>query len=381
MLPDFRKAPRTAWPSPSDEMLLKAALLQGEDARRALLAWENSVTLDDVSFGAFRLLPLLHHNLVQNGIVARDARRLAGVARRAWAENQLTITRTAGALKGLAEAGIAVMLLKGLPLLLHVYRNPSLRTLGDVDILVRPEDVPAALNWLQKEELRIKDGPMPADPIAATTGINFLAPNGLDLDLHWSMLFNRPEPDYTRPFWESAVQIEVNGQFALRPSWADLFLTACLQGFRWDVVVPLRWVADAWWMLASPQEEMDWDRVAWQAKRLEQTLVMRTALRYLRDTFGAQIPSNVFRSLGKAAVTGYERLEKYVFLRRPLPVFGFSLVKYLTERRLPRYHGGGMVSYLKDLWGVKNGLHLVPEAIRRAARQLLRSVGGGPASS
>lgn len=381
MQPDFLNNPPTAWPSPEDEFLLKAALFQGAAAQRALQEWEARVELDRVDFGAFRLLPLLHHNLKKNGIASRDAERLAGIARRAWAENQLILNRASRALAELARLEFPVLLLKGVPLIVEVYRDTGLRTLGDVDILVHPADAAAILEWLTKNGWRYKLGSLPADPLASTTSLNFISPEGLDLDLHWAIFFNRPEPQNDLPFWKAATPMNLNGVPALGPGWADLFFIACTQGFRWDPVLPLRWVADAYWMLTHPDREMDWGRLVWQARRLEQGLLMRTALSYLKTSFELPVPRAVINQLQRIRPGGYERLERIVFLRRPLPLFGLSLVKYLTERRLPVYGGGGLLAYLRSLWGVRSNLQLLREALSRGLTQLRRAKGGRPTST
>jgi len=55
-------------PSPVEQLLLRAALLDGEEAITAWQAWITAVDLSNVNPGSYRLLPLLYDNLNRLGV-------------------------------------------------------------------------------------------------------------------------------------------------------------------------------------------------------------------------------------------------------------------------------------------------------------------------
>ena len=55
-------------PTKEQELLLKAALLKGEEAIKAWHEWKTCVDIEFIDHGSNRLLPLLYFNLVQNDI-------------------------------------------------------------------------------------------------------------------------------------------------------------------------------------------------------------------------------------------------------------------------------------------------------------------------
>jgi hypothetical protein len=77
-------------------------------------------------------------------IDAQHERTLQLQATQVAAENLGAIRTFAAVAAKLNEAGIRFLLLKGAALSLSIYRNPALRFMTDIDILVRPEDAPEA---------------------------------------------------------------------------------------------------------------------------------------------------------------------------------------------------------------------------------------------
>ena len=131
-------ASETCWPSPEQELLLKAGLLQGEQAHRAWGELKARIDPADLDSGSLRLLPLLWHNLAQREGLREDPSLQAARAsyRGTLAENTLLMHHAASFLKELRSAGCPTMLLKGLALVSRYYEHRGLRPMGDFDILV-----------------------------------------------------------------------------------------------------------------------------------------------------------------------------------------------------------------------------------------------------
>ena len=67
------------WPTWEQESLLKAALLQGEEAIKAWHKWKSRVDVDQLDPGSLRLLPLLYRNLRTHGVEDPLMNRFKGI--------------------------------------------------------------------------------------------------------------------------------------------------------------------------------------------------------------------------------------------------------------------------------------------------------------
>jgi hypothetical protein len=76
-------------PTADQELLLEAATGASEAARAAWRGWQERNELDDVDFGAQRLLPLVYRHLVELGVDDPDLGRLKGLYRHSWYRNQI----------------------------------------------------------------------------------------------------------------------------------------------------------------------------------------------------------------------------------------------------------------------------------------------------
>ena len=128
-----------------------------DPARVAAFAWERLVTLALYH----RVFPLVQWNLRRlgvEGIPSSVAERLGAYFDR----NRFRIMGLTAELLALAKkfdsAGVRAVWLKGPALASAVYGNVALRPAGDLDVLVDPGGVPAALEILKNRGYRIRLG-------------------------------------------------------------------------------------------------------------------------------------------------------------------------------------------------------------------------------
>ena len=96
------------------ELLLKAALLQGPDAIHAWQEWKDNTDLEGhLDRGSFRLLPLLYKNLLRHRVKNPFMNKLKGIYRREWYKNQMLFFEMSKVLRYLHDKGIRTMILKG----------------------------------------------------------------------------------------------------------------------------------------------------------------------------------------------------------------------------------------------------------------------------
>ena len=119
-------------------------------------------------------------------------------------------------LRLLAAEQIAVILLKGAALAETIYGNIAVRPMGDLDLLVRREDVAAALAALRAAGWEaVETEPRDGLTLAYEVEIALQKPGPIPvlLEIHWGLL-DSPHYQHTLPiawFWETAVPVEADG--------------------------------------------------------------------------------------------------------------------------------------------------------------------------
>jgi len=287
-------------PDSRQELLIKAALLHGGDALAAWRKWKDSTDLDHVDGGSYRLLPLLYRNLVAEGVKHPLMGKLKGIYRRSWYENQMLFHHAADIVQSLKEAGVRVMLLKGVATVLAYYRNEyGIRPMDDCDILVPREQVETAFARLRETGWTPKTlSPSLLTPeiIPYKHAAHFRGPAGRQLDLHWHLFYECLQPDADDDFWRNAVSLDFKGLDVLVLNPADQLLHVCMHGMRWNTVPSIRWIADAMAIMGAVPA-IDWDRIVSQAEKRRFVLPLRDSLGYLRSFLGAPVPDEVLERL------------------------------------------------------------------------------------
>jgi hypothetical protein len=261
-----------------------------------------------------------------------DQLRTSHRAAMAWA---LTVDRTLVELAGsFEEAGVELVALKG-PVLAHLaYPDPTWRSYGDLDLLVRTEEWPAACAVLEAEGF-VRDLPEPRRGFSARFGkaASFSGPGGLSVDLHRTLalgpfgLWLSPEDLFGR-----TASFRLGGRSILRLDDTALLAHAAAHavlGWTPPLLLPLRDVVQV-----TEARSVDWERLEADAERWRLTAVVQSAMRTARDVLGAQIPPEAERLM----IRPVDRREAH------------ALGAYAGTRRL---RGGMAVATLAAIDGLK----------------------------
>jgi hypothetical protein len=296
-------------PSPQQELLLRAALWQGDDARAAWEQWSSQNDLRLLDLGSHRLLPLLYLNLLSLQIQHPWLPDLHNVYRSHWYRNQLKLRRAGKTVELLDAANIPTLLLKACALIPLYYRDPGARPMSDIDLLVPTLRAREALNLLHNAGWEPTMRPMQE---MAEGYFQRLHAHGLrtkdwfDLDLHRHVFTYETRVDGDTELWAGAIPLNVQGTKTLALHPADQLLHICAHGVEWNLVSPVRWAADAYMVLSHA--EIDWQRFLDHVSAYELVLVSRHLLQYLADTLGAPIPTHVLEALRQMPVTRREQI-------------------------------------------------------------------------
>ena len=360
MIPDITNEAATAggdgscWPTRDHELLLRAALLDGPEAEHAWNAWQQQVDLDEIDDGSFRLLPLLHSNLVRHGIESPLLRRFKGVHRQAWFKNQVLFRQLAELVGALEAGGISTLLLKGVALSVAAYQDEAVRPMADGDVLVHTSDARAAFDvftahgWL----------PQPAPtiwPARHRPSWPFRRDAGQEIDLHWHLLADCLDDESDADFWAGARTIELHGVRTRVLSDSDQLLHVIVHGLVRNAVPPVRWAADASTVIVHAGTSLDWERLFRLSRDRRLAWTVSRALQYLHQRLSVPIPSHALDRFAEYRPAIPERLEHWSKTEPGATRLACRLfLSYTRSSRSARErrHLAGFIAYLENFWNV-----------------------------
>lgn len=360
-------------PSVEQRELLRAGLWPGERGLEAWRRWRlGAPDIDVVEEGSYRLLPLVYDNLGQLLAEDPDVGRLKGVYRRSWAANQIAIKAGRRAIDALRDAGLEVLALKGGALLATAYDGVGARPMADLDFAVRAERVEAAVKALEGAGYEAEA----EDPVRALRrhhSTPFTGPDGHSVDLHRGALWR---VGLDEAFWLGAVPIELAGASILTLCPADQLLHVCAHGAGWNVVQPIRWVADSYRVLARAGEDFDWDRLVEMAELGHFAPPVHDALDYLRAEMEAPVPAEALERLaavpvGRNELRSHQALAKPPSSRRSLGMVWWFWERHRAQASLEGERSGpiGLVRYLQGFWELERPTQVPGYALRRVTRR------------
>lgn len=249
------------------------------------------------------VLPLLATNLSRledritppAGWMARARRRLyATLLSNTTLADELV--RVCGAL---ATAGIAALPVKGVVLAETLYGSLGLRPAADLDVLVRPSDLPAARVVLRELGFAHKEVPSFAELHHMFHDPQYFrrhATGELCLELHWALWPARyfgATPDL---LWERAVIAHIQGtpQHILSPE--DTLLHLAIHRSRSPL--RLRFICDIAELLHKQGSILDWKYLLAQSRLVGARTAMFSALTLAQQLLDAPIPPTLLRQFG-----------------------------------------------------------------------------------
>ncbi len=359
-------AERPEWlPTETQELLLRAALLEGDAALEAWRGWVSEQHTSEDENLAFQVLPLAYRNIHPLDPEAKDLDLAKGVYRYVWVKNQVQVRFGSEVIEKLQSAGIDVLVLKGLALNLLYYRDLGVRLMNDIDLLVPRTAATQAISEMGSI-LHPKQAAFASeDRVLVEHGTAWVDGSGNEVDLHWySLWLSSPDTE----FWRGAVPIEVDGISSRSLCATDHLLHVCAHGASWQPEIALRWVTDGVTLIRS-SPEIDWERLVRQAREREMTITIADALDYLRSRFGVEVPPEALRELRSAPTSLSTRAARRALTRPPTVagVLSGHWDRYQRVKRLdpeaPR--PSSFPAHLRMSWGFDSYGGLLKHAARR----------------
>ncbi|MFQ5678755.1 MAG: nucleotidyltransferase family protein [Gemmatimonadota bacterium] len=273
------------------------------------------------------VLPLLQRRLTALSDVGPPAAVRAALARQVRDSARRTlwlIHELLRLLKLLGEEGVTALPLKGPVLAATAYPDPGLREYDDLDLLVRPRDLPLVAGLLRSEGYASRD-----DLAGGRPGVlrriwyvhAYRHPaSGIDVEVHWRLAPSYfPTGSAVEGIWARAVRESVFGSELLVPSPADLLLAACIHGAKTEPLAwsRLKWSVDIAQLLRTGP--LDWDLLMSRARSAGCRRAVSLGLEMGRAVVGFELPGSVASLLAadstSVALAGEIRSEMF----RPEP--------------------------------------------------------------
>lgn len=203
-------------------------------------------------------------------------------------------------LSELDRAGIPVMLLKGAALVEAVYRDPALRPMDDVDLLVRAADIREAQHLVESLGYKVSGASLGRDDEARLAS-NFhhyplIHPSGgLAVEIHHHLTSTTAAFDISG-YWDRAVPSGSGSH--LLPAPEDLFLHVAIhftedriarRRYALGQLADLSWIAHRW--------DLDWTELARRADSYGESERLFLALEMMRCLRLGGPPAEVVMSL------------------------------------------------------------------------------------
>ncbi|CRI63023.1 conserved hypothetical protein [Thiocapsa sp. KS1] len=230
--------------------------------------------------------------------------------------NRLALQCFLGAEAALAEAGIPVLMLKGLALATTVYEHLAARQFGDVDLLIPEKQVAQARDIVERLDYR----PVYPPNMLRDLNVQRLTPNQervysayyheltlqsqdalFQLDMHWALVPRHfPIISDCRAIWQDARRTTYGGRTLSVLSTELQVIHTCIHAAK-DRWRKLKWVVDLDRIVRTNsrrgREQLDWERLAWYAKAWKSRRMLSTGLGLARRLLETPVPEPVSRLL------------------------------------------------------------------------------------
>jgi hypothetical protein len=189
--------------------------------------------------------------------------------------------------KGLTEAGIPTIVLKGPAIAIAAYGDCSRRTFADIDLLVPKSDLAAAHELLLSRGYAPDFSPEMIGALVRGQHALEFAGTGSHVEIHWSLLSRHLRFDLgPDELWREARELQCAGYGIMALAPHHLFLYLCAHGAKHEWMV-FRWICDVAQLARrlTPSEAI---RVNDLAGRTNSKRIVALALRLVRETFGEE---------------------------------------------------------------------------------------------
>jgi len=203
------------------------------------------------------------------------------------------------------RANVPVVLLKGAALGVALYRDPALRQLGDLDVLIREQDKVRAAALLQANGftslLDLADGFR--EELGSEQCYTRRGKRSATVDLHWHVISVPPQARQTSVdwFWARTMELPLGNRRVTVLNWDAQLLHLAEHFVIHHRMRGLRWSCDIALLLALHQNELHWDQIIDDARQFQVLPALNAVLAHVDDMWGVAAPEHVRAQLAESA--------------------------------------------------------------------------------
>ena len=294
---------------PQQKLMLEALILPAPLDKESFAQWLAEIDLDAMDYPTLRLCsPLLEKF---GGALAGTPyyERLKGIYRYFHFRSNLIASAGRRAVLGMLDAGIDVVLFKGIAISLKYHGNIAIRPMADIDVLVRREHLPQAEQVLRQYGYRyINPEEKKSTDVHAHQYINA---DSSSFDLHWYSLYESPHTGIDDGIWERAEFLDWDGLVVKVMSPEDLLLTSMVNGLR-DYPMRPHWIHDVARIVDS-EPVIPWAKVWEEARKRHLREQVFIALNLVRGISKDTIPETVLENILENDLEFHRHILKLAF--------------------------------------------------------------------
>ena len=196
-----------------------------------------------------------------------------------------------------AARGITVVPFKGLTLAQTAYGDIAARECGDIDMIVRRDDLARARGVLQADgyECATDDAAKASDPTEAFN-LYIKRTRGVTVDMQWVMADGSFAFRLDRArFWQRLTTLRISGAEVKALAPEDLLLVLCVHGAK-HVFEQLKWIGDVAELLHR-HPNFDWVYFERTAREWSCWRMVLVGLTLARTLWGTHLPARVERAI------------------------------------------------------------------------------------
>jgi hypothetical protein len=235
------------------------------------------------------------HRQLPAGLSDQLEGQFCGIA----AHNMLLASELKSILRTFEASQVPCAPLRGPALAERLYRDITARPMGDLDLLVRKEDLPGVTTILRDLGFRAVDYRTGfAQAFSYTLGFFKERHGWIVVEPHWTITY---PPFVDRVDMERVWQRCVRGRVVGVETWVlaqeDLLLHLCLHLTHQDKTVPLLWFYELDRLLRQEQEGFDWSRFLSCAREASLEFLLLQVLACAKTLLTTPIPDQVIEQL------------------------------------------------------------------------------------
>jgi hypothetical protein len=283
-----------AWRSQMPDELLYAAI-----SRDSISASAQGLVVDLENVAHRQLIPHLHFSLGNRLDGHPLATKLLMSRLNNGIHNKKLCRERDEILTHIGNAGLDVLVIKGADLAFSAYPDPCCRVVGDIDLLVDEVDYDRAIKLLQDLGWANAHGDKLPPHKYVKRSLHLLHPDFIaSLDVHNHATHHAIWPGTDRVHFARAVTrpgVDDCTYRGLCPEHA--LVQICGHGVAQNYYPPVRWAADAAWILKAAGERFDWDVMFAAMHNSRSGPILSVSLAYLHLILGVEIPFAVLHEV------------------------------------------------------------------------------------